>query len=133
MTKNAKRHRFGVSLLVLFIVFGLVFGAVGAMTFKSLQVSDNWSRVTGTVTDVSSHRGKNGTLYAPVVIYEVDGESYEIVSRSSSSVYPTIGAEREVAYNPNRPDQSKLIEGAWMTALFILFILICLFGDRQHQ
>lgn len=128
MAHKAKRHGFGVSFLLSFLLFGGVFGAMGIVGFQSLTIDESWKQTAGIVTDVSSHKGKNGMLYAPVVTYEVDGRSYEITSRSSSSAYPTLGDAREVAYNPARPDQAKLIEGVTIKLLFLVFLLIGLVG-----
>src|SRR3989338_5680768 len=124
MSNNAHRHKFGLAFLALFLLFGAAFVSAGLIGFRSLGVDERWERVSGVVTDVISQREDEGTLYAPVVGYEVDGRPYEVASRSRSSVYPTLGASREVAYNPNRPDQAKLVEGVGVKLFFLIFLLV---------
>lgn len=119
--RQVKRHKFGVTNLIFLMIFGLSFSGAGILVFKSLQVDDSWARVQGRVVDASSRISDGSTLYAAVVEYEANGSKHKITSGSSSSAYPSIGSTREVAYDPARPNNAKVIEGKGMQALFLLF------------
>lgn len=118
---TVRRAKFGVSSLIFFTLFGTLFAVGGIFAFLSTQIDESWTRVQGKIVDVSSRTSDGSTMYTPIVEYVVDGESYRVSSNSSSSIYPTIGNEREVAYNPVRPDEAKMVEGIGIKLLILLF------------
>ena len=126
---KVKRKKFGISSLLFLLVFGAIFTGTGFFVLNSNKIDPNWTKVTGEVVESSSHTSNSSTTYSPVVKYEVNGQTYRVASSISSSSYPNIGAKREVAYNPARPDQSKVVEGinsTWWLYLFPLIGIICL-------
>lgn len=126
---KVRRQNFGIGSALFLLLFGAVFTGVGVLALRSNEVDPNWTKVTGEVVDSTSRTGDSSTTYSPVVKYEVNGRSYRVASRISSSSYPRIGEKREVAYNPVRPDQSKVVEDAstqWFLYLFPLVGIVCL-------
>ncbi|QQS18043.1 DUF3592 domain-containing protein [Candidatus Saccharibacteria bacterium] len=126
---KARRQKFGIGSLLFLMLFGAIFTGVGVFALISNKVDPSWTRVTGEVVDSSSHRNDGSTTYSPIVQYEVNGQSYRVASSISSSSYPRIGEKREIAYNPVRPDQSKVVQSAstqWIIYLFPMVGVACL-------
>ena len=143
MNFKVRRQQFTVSNLLLLIILGGIFTGVGVFAIRLNDVNDNWVKITGKVIDASTHTSDGSTTYSPVVQYEVNSQSYEVASNFSTSSYPTIGESREVAYNPGRPDQSKIIENfgsTWWLYLFPTIGIVCLITaplafirSRKHE
>lgn len=126
---KARRQKFGIGSLLFLMLFGAIFTGLGVLALVSNKVDPSWTRVTGEVVDSSSHRNDGSTTYSPIVQYEVNDQSYRVVSSISSSSYPRIGEKREIAYNPVRPDQSKVVQSAstqWFIYLFPIVGVACL-------
>lgn len=121
---KVKRKKFGISSLILLISFGAIFTAAGLFAYKSVQIDESWSRAQGEIVDVSARVSDGSTTYTPVVRYEVGHKTYQVTSNIGSSLYPNIGDTREVAYNPARPDQSKVVSDTGSKALLLLFPVI---------
>lgn len=118
------RQKFGISSLLVLSLIGAIFVGVGVLAIRLARIDPTWTRSTGEVVDVTSRISDGSTLYSPIVQYTVNGQSYTIVGSVSSSSYPRIGEKREVAYNPSRLDQAKVVEGAGMQMILYLFPLI---------
>jgi hypothetical protein len=126
---KVRRQNFGIGSLLFLFVFGAVFTGAGVSILNSHRIDPNWTKVTGEIIESSSRISDGSTTYSPVVKYEVNGRSYRVASSIGSSSYPNIGEKREVAYNPTRPDQSKVVEGigsTWWLYIFPLAGIICL-------
>lgn len=126
---KTRRQKFGVGSLIFLVLFGAIFTGAGVAALKQTKIDPSWTRVTGEVVDLSSHTSDGSTTYSPIVKYEVNGRSYRVASSISTSSYPSIGEKREIAYNPSRPDQSKVVEGAgstWWLYLFPAVGIACL-------
>ena len=121
MNPNVRRRKFGAGTLLYLFIFGVMFTGGGLFALQSNKVDPSWTKTTGQIVDTSSRTRDDSTTYSPVITYEVQGQSYRVLSNSGSSSYPTIGAEREVAYNPARPDQSKVVETASTQGFLYLF------------
>lgn len=118
---KVRRQRFGVFSLIFVLLSGVSFTATGIFAINSSKIDPAWTRISGEVVGSSSRTDSDGsTNYTPIIQYLVNGKSYKITSRSGSSSYPNIGDKREVAYNPNRPDQAKVVEGVIIQALLWL-------------
>lgn len=124
---NVKRQKFGISAFVFLMLFGALFGGAGLFALKSAQIDESWSRTQGKVVDVSSRISDGSTMHTAVVEYKVDGSSHRVTAGSSSSVYPSIGSVREVAYDPAHPNNAKVAEGWGIKTLLWAFPVIGLF------
>lgn len=126
---KTKRQKFGVSSLLFLVLFGAAFTAAGVFAIKSNEVNAGWKTVGGKTVSSSSYISDGSKMYTPVVEFKVDGQSYTTTSRMSSSSAPRVGEGRQVAYNPSRPDESKVIEGigsTWWLYLFPIVGIVCL-------
>ncbi|MBC7546320.1 DUF3592 domain-containing protein [Candidatus Saccharibacteria bacterium] len=126
---KTKRQQFGIGALLLMLIVGAVFTGVGFFILKSTKIDPSWVSIPGTVVASSSSVGSGSTTYAAVVSYQVNGQTYKVTSSSSSSSYPTIGENRNIAYNPVHPDQSKVVQTAgtvWFIYIFPVIGIICL-------
>lgn len=121
---KAQRQKFGVGSLLALLLLGAGFIGVTYFIITSTQVDSGWKQVNGKVTSISSSIDDGTTMYTPVISYTVNGQTHRVSSSFSSSSYPTVGDKKEVAYNPARPDQAKVVEGLDTTWLFWLFPLI---------
>lgn len=121
---KAKRKKFGFSSMLSLMLFGAIFAAAGGFIYKSMQIDPSWTRVQGSVVDVSSRISDGSTLHTPVIEYTVADQKYRVTGNSSSSAYPTVGGSREVAYNPDQPGQGKAVEGAGSQLFVLAFVVI---------
>ncbi len=116
-----KRKKFGIGELIFLVLFGGAFTGAGFLAINGLKVDFGWARTYGEVVSSSSKISDGSTTHTPVVRYSVDGQEYWITSSISSGFAPTIGEKREVAYNPDQPNQAKIVEGIgtmWWLWLF---------------
>lgn len=118
---KAKRNKMTIRTFVMLIAFGIAFIAVGIFIFNSQRVDDSWVRTQGQVIGSSSRISDGSTLYTPIISYEVDGKTYKVTSKSSSSLAPSVGETREVAYDPAQPNVATASDSASTLALFLIF------------
>lgn len=123
-TLTIQREKFGGPSLIFFTLFGILFVIPGIFALLSSQIDESWTRVQGEIVDVSSKISDGSRMYTPIVEYVVDGQSYRVSSNSSSSISPTMGAKREVAYNPTNPNEAKLVEGIGIKLLLLIFPVV---------
>src|SRR5579871_2773210 len=105
---KVRRQTFGIFSFIFLLGFGVIFASVGALLIVNSKIDPSWIRMNGKVVAVSTSISNGSTTYTPVIQYSVDGQSYQVTSNSSSGIYPSIGQEREIAYNPNQPAQAKV-------------------------
>lgn len=105
-----RRQKFGISSLLFLSFVGLAFMVAGNFIDTNLAIAPSWSRTSGTITSISTRIDDGSKLYAPIVSYTVDNKTYHTTSNFQSSLAPSIGDTREIAYNPNQPEESKLVE-----------------------
>jgi hypothetical protein len=117
---KVKRTKFGIGSLLVTLLFGAIFSGAGVLIFKNLQIDESWTRTQGKVVDVSSRISDGSTTHTAIIGYTVDGMNYRVSDSTSSGSYPTIGNPSEVAFNPARPAQSKVVAGA--TAKLFVFV-----------
>ena len=109
------------------------FFAGGAFTWISSDISvpSGWSTTVGTVTDIRQSSSSDGTTYSPIISFESNGQEYVSRSNLYTSSKPSLGGERQVAFNPENPSQNKVVgnlASLWVVVLggligIVLFIL----------
>jgi hypothetical protein len=129
------RHQTGFKELLVSVIFGTIFIAVGIPFVKSNRIPSGWEKINGEIIEASTRQREGSTLYSPVVEYQIKGEAYRVSGNVSTSWMPKIGDTREVAYNPAMPSQARLTEsGATNMIVWIfplsggLLILLTLYG-----
>jgi nitrate reductase NapE component len=119
--QNIKIYKAPSLVVVVTMMLGLMFLAVGGMGFMLSLPDPNWRQVNGTVVDISVSQGSNSLLYAPVVSYSVGGVNYRINSSTSTVLKPALNSTQTVIYNPINPSEARV-----KTANFI-FLAIAIF------
>ena len=117
---KVRRQKFGVLPLIVLVLAGGVFLAAGLAALNSGKIDPSWARVTGEVRGFISQKQDGKDVYAPTVDYTVSGQKYTAYGNVFSSFQPDTGEEQEVAYNPAKPDESKVVAGG--TTKFVLLI-----------
>jgi len=121
----------GVSLLLIGIC---LFGVGFYFLRNQLKFISNSVETSGVVEELSSHLSKGSTYYSPIVAYTVDGQSYRIVGKVSSSLSSSyeIGETVNVRYEKNDPTSAELVSFSdmWlMTSIMSgLGVLFCSIG-----
>ena len=118
---KTRRRKFGIGSLIVLLMFGAAFTAIGLFTIKSTRIDPSWTRVNGTVVSFTSSYSNNSTTYTPVVQYQVNGRAYKVTAGFGSSSVPANGSIHQVAYNPAAPQQAKVVESSTDTMLLYLF------------
>lgn len=126
MNSSVRREGFGVRTFSGLMLLGAIFTVGGLFAYQATQIDESWIKVTGEITDVVelNRQGRVAKRYLPVVQYEADNRSYSVTSNTGEPAYPTIGEQREVAYNPQLPDQAKVVQGTNILLLILLFPVI---------
>lgn len=119
-----KQTVINVLLTVLFLAIGIGLIVGGSILKKATdQKIAEWTKVEGYVDRYITRDDDDDIMYTEIVKYvAADGNTYEVKSSSSSNVKPTIGAKREVAYNPLNPDEAIIVSDSKMgtTLMFIV-------------
>ncbi len=121
---GTKRQKFGIGSLIITLLIGIVFSAVGVLGFQGSQIDPSWVETEGRVTDVSSRIRDGSTEYTPVYAYTVDGVEYQIGSNTSSSFRPIVGSTGGIVYNPSNPAEAKTASSTGQTLLFLIFPVV---------
>lgn len=134
---RGKNNAGGVVGAFMGMVFGLVFAGAGWMIAPS--PFEDELRTTGEIVGADSSRGDDGTMYAAVYAFEVNGREYRFNSPVRSSSRPTIGQSVEIAYSESNPENARRLGGIdgnfhWIfigTGLFVMLLsffslLVCL-------
>jgi hypothetical protein len=125
---KAKRQRFSIFSLLFLCIFGAVFASVGFFILYMNHAKPGWTRTTGQIVSVATSQTSDSTIYTPIVQYTVDEQTYEVSPDISTSTYPHVGEDQEVAYNPAQPAESKVIQSTrtlWFLYLFPIFGIVC--------
>lgn len=117
--------------LLMFIIPGAIFLLIGLLGFDSVRIDSGWNRTFGLVNDVDIVSGSRKTTYTPVVEYKIDGESYIVTGKIYSDNAPIVGSSIEIAYNPQRPSDGKLVQESggsslkmWVSTSFGAILLL---------
>jgi hypothetical protein len=112
------RQQFGLGSFLSLIFTGIIFIGAGFYFYNVERVNANWIRINGQVVgSTSSSTSSTGSpsnsprlVYTPVVQYEVHNQQYRVTGSSGNSVAPSVGSQRQVAYNPSNPDDAKVVD-----------------------
>lgn len=96
------------SIIVIILGVGLILGAY-LYQRSTTEKSDGWIHTVATVVDYEQRRdydsdGNLDYMYREIIEYVVNGITYRKTSNVSSNIRPSIGSTREIAYNPNNPN-----------------------------
>lgn len=123
---GTKRQRFSIPNLIVMVLLGAAFLAFGFFMYKSTTIDPGWTRQTGKIVDVErsatgSARNDSNTYYA-IVEYKVNDQVLRAKSAVATSPRPSLGSDREIAYNPSNPTEAKVVEGTTTKAMFFIFM-----------
>ena len=108
--------------LVMFIIFGIVFTAIGMLGFLSMQIDSSWEQTEGRVIEIIDSMNDGKVIHTPVHAYEVNGKTYHTESSGGYSKLPQIGDTTVIYYDPAKPSNSK--ENHGLLSYFILIFSI---------
>ena len=95
------------------LFLSIIFISWGAYTFKFVNshIDRNWLQTRGRIVSFKSI-GIMYTEVAAVVEYKVNNKEYEVISSLSynGGLGPKINTAKTVAYNPNNPAESTVVE-----------------------
>lgn len=122
------------------LLIGICLLGVGVYFVREqLEFISNSVETGGIVEEVSTHRSKGTTRYLPIVGYTVDGESYRVNGKASSSSSHDyeVGDAVRVRYEKNDPASAELVSFSdmWlvstlMLGLGVLFSIIGIYDIR---
>ena len=102
-------------VLIIFTVLGI------GISIHQNKVTANEVIVSGTVVDAARRStSKGGTTYAEVISFELNGQTHRFARGFASSRYPKMGRVREVAVNPDNPQQARVRMWPWLEKLMPL-------------
>jgi hypothetical protein len=110
------------------LAFGLIFAGLGVFVVRP-SVPDGWVTTEGVVVGHVASRDSESTTYAPVVEYtDAAGATHRTRSNTytSGSLVDKVGSRIQVAYDPARPGQARIIGGtaSWVWLLVVGFGLL---------
>ncbi len=110
MDRQVKQMGVFGTIIILIIGIGILFGATYYKKHLDNKYGD-WIHIKATVVDYEKEYKRDSDhgydwYYREIVEYEVDGNVYKQTSQSSSNIRPIIGSTRDIAYNPNDPQDS---------------------------
>ena len=99
--------------LIGMIVFGVACLGGAVLIYVTDQIPSSWVKESGTITSFRTDYGgtHGGTTYCAVVTYQAKGVSYSDNATTCGGNFPTVGAQAQVAYNPTKPAQGKVVSG----------------------
>lgn len=112
----------GLCLLILAYVFAV----------KAMRFYHNGVKIVAIVADVQVNSDSDGTIYAPIFEYEVDGKIYRKRHTTFSSSWRNIQGEKwNLTYDPNDPNDYQ-VTSYWsmflgpiiMTAIATVFLVV---------
>lgn len=104
MSKKSFKIELFSGIFVLVLGAGLFAGAFIFRQNRGYKVA-NWVHASATVVDYYTDTSDEDTLYYEIILYTVDGKDYRKRGEVGSSVIPLRGGTREIAYNPDNPDE----------------------------
>lgn len=102
--------------LIIALVISLTLLVSGIIYQRESVIDPQWARTSGQVSDVKTDTRKRVgsvrgvTVHEVTVTYMVNGRQYQVYSSIYRSAQPAIGESKEVAYNPSRPIEAKVIK-----------------------
>ena len=112
--------------VLIFPIFGFLMIFIPASNYVKLKnkIAHGEYMVTdGQVIDFQDVRDEDGVTYAPIYEFYANGKPYRCVSKVSSSWRSH--KSRKIAYDPNNPIDSKVVNGNLSIIVFgIIFFLI---------
>lgn len=121
---KTRRDKPTLASTILMVLFGLAFLAPVAFVGSTMRIDPGWVKTQGTITEVAVVSSSDGSTYAPVVTYVVDGVSYSVQQSFSSSSRPNLGGTMTVAYNPSSPSEAKVQGGTSLLLFLGLFAVV---------
>lgn len=114
--------------IILLVGIGLIVGGIFFNNSTNSKLK-NWPTTYATVTGYTVRRetdsdGYERMLYSATVEYTVDGRTYKKTENSSSSIKPSVGTSREIAYNPDDPSDAVFTGDS----VILPTIIICVCG-----
>ena len=127
---------------VIMLIVGAAIAALGAFMlwddkqFRKQAINGRGTVVAMSVSETRSRNSSSTEVYAPVVQYEIDGETHEFTARvASSHVSHSIGDPVDILINRNDPSDARLVKSpalaiayammafglAFVIAFFIIF------------
>jgi hypothetical protein len=90
-------------LCLLFLAIGGWYG------YRSYSLVAHGGVADGTVVDMEAHSGDDGTSYAPIVEYFVDGQPYHMTGSTSSSPPDYhVGQKVRIRYDRTKPTLARI-------------------------
>lgn len=113
-----KHNKIENLIWIIFAIVGSIFVVIGIAVCAKTFNYDRKIDTIGTITEISSYRGKDGGIGHEVYVsYNVDGEEYESRLNSyASSFYE--GKEIEIYYNKDNPNEIGVKS---LDLLFLIF------------
>lgn len=119
-----KRVKLGARSVIVTLLISVSFIVAGFFAINDLRVDSNMVLVNGEVVDIIVHNSRDGITYAPIVEFTADNKDYRAVANHRSSNRPSIGSIREIAYDPDNPNDSVVVGSFWVKLMAWLFPLI---------
>ncbi len=114
-----------LSLFATLLLFGTAFLTGGMVLLWSSHIPSDWQQTEGRITGSVYSPSQRGTgTYSPIVSYQVAGITYEARGSSGKGSSHVAGEIHKVAYNPDQPDEAKVVEGAGSKMLSLLCALL---------
>jgi len=90
------------------------------------SIPRGWKHEDGWVTSVIGHNQSGTTLYYPVVQYLGQGYTHEVTATQGLTYYPQFNTKIAVAYDPDEPNNVKVVSEARPNYFGLLFPLLAL-------
>ena len=120
------------AIAMIIVALGSIAGGIAYTTHKANKTKD-YVKIESTVVDFAevrrrdSEHGGMKTLYAEIVEYVVDGETYRAQNSSSSNMPKKKGSKMTIAYDPNDPSKYTFPQSDVGASVF-LFVFGAIFG-----
>ncbi|MDE6373330.1 MAG: DUF3592 domain-containing protein, partial [Clostridia bacterium] len=119
-----KRMELWVAIVALAIASGLwifsIYYTVSTCRRISAYTHINATVIDHAIVDGSYHNGHfSGSTLAPIVEYTVDGKKYVAQDTMSSNIGKKIGSKREIAYNPDNPEECLFVKSQKSRVAFL--------------
>ena len=126
---NPKQTRNAAWIALILGIFTLIYGIVTVVDYneKNKTYREIEARVVGYDTTTSTDEdGYTKTLYASILEYIVDGQSYKFTEKSYSMNKESIGERVTIKYDPENPKEA--MEAFGTTYLLAILVGVCFIG-----
>lgn len=120
---NNSGQKFPVVSLLTLLITGVIFTGASYVMMKRDHIDASWKNTPGHIVDVNVDLHDDAP-YTAIYEYEIDGETHRVRSFVSSSSRPSIGSLGKIAYNPENPAESKVVEKLSTRLMFMIFPII---------